>query len=119
MADKRKRRVDMLPSYEWSVLCERATAIHRIVSEAPPSKIPESERTVDERNREAIKKVLTPSEKRVTALLFGVGGFDDMSMDGICEVMGMTKPQVQVIKTRALRKLRRHQSIEFLKDYLD
>jgi DNA-directed RNA polymerase sigma subunit (sigma70/sigma32) len=114
-----KRRVDMMPSDEWSILCERATAIHRIVSEAPPSKIPPSELTIDERNREAIKKVLTPIEKRVTALLFGVGGFDDMSMDGICEVMDMTKPQVQVVKIRALRKLRRHQSLEFLKGYLD
>ncbi len=109
----------MLPSEDWSILCERATAIHRIVSEAPLSVLPPTHLTLDERNREAIKQVLTTEEKRVTALLFGVGGYDLTTMDGICEVMGMNKPQVQVVKTRALRKMRRHQSLAFLKDYLN
>ena len=109
----------MLPSEDWSILCERATAIHRIVSEAPLSIIPTGHLTHDERSREAIKQVLTVDEKRVIALLFGVGGSDITSMDDICFVMGMTKPQVQVVKTRALRKMGRHQSLTFLRDFLN
>ena len=109
----------MMPSEVWSSYCERAAAIYRVTSVNYIEEKPLPERNLNDHRKEALKQVLTREEKQVVSLLFGVGGFDRMDMEGVCDVMRMSERQVKVVKVRALRRLKRHQSIAYLKDYLD
>lgn len=50
--------------------------------------------------------VLTPRQKEVICLLYGIGGVDTMTLEDIGDKYGLTRERVRQIKDKALSKLR-------------
>ncbi|HEY9759048.1 MAG TPA: sigma-70 family RNA polymerase sigma factor [Oculatellaceae cyanobacterium] len=85
-------------------------------SSTPPAEVVSSEflsRDVDE-----ALKTLTPHERAVIQLRFGIGTNSPKSMAETALAIGITRERAKQLETRALRKLRRNSKVLPLKDYL-
>lgn len=63
-------------------------------------------------------KVLAPREAEVIAAYFGINGFTPMSIDEIAQKFDLSRERVRQIKERAIRRLRKATTSDFLKPYL-
>ena len=63
-------------------------------------------------------KVLAPREAEVIAAYFGINGFTPMSIDEIAQKFDLSRERVRQIKERAIRRLRKATTSDFLKQYL-
>ena len=63
-------------------------------------------------------KVLAPREAEVIAAYFGINGFTAMSIDEIAHKFDLSRERVRQIKERAIRRLRKATTSDFLKPYL-
>ena len=72
--------------------------------------------------REQISEVLstlTPREKRVLELRFGLGDGRARTLEEVGQVFGVTRERIRQIEAKALRKLRHPSRSKKLKDYLE
>jgi RNA polymerase primary sigma factor len=69
-------------------------------------------------HKEMLGRVLQPNEKQVLALRFGIGQQGDRTISEVSMVLGITPQRVRHIEQQALRKLRTHPRLQYLKDYL-
>ncbi len=65
-----------------------------------------------------LEQVLTPREKLVLQMRFGLGDGHQYPLEKVGEHMGLTRERVRQIEAQALRKLRSPQLTERFKDYL-
>ena len=65
-----------------------------------------------------LEEVLTPREKLVLQMRFGLGDGHQYPLEKVGEHMGLTRERVRQIEAQALRKLRSPQLTERFKDYL-
>jgi RNA polymerase primary sigma factor len=82
----------------------------------PPAELVSSQflsRDVDD-----VLKTLTPHERAVIQLRFGIGTNSAKSMAETALAIGVTRERAKQLETRALRKLRRNSKVLPLKDYL-
>ena len=63
-------------------------------------------------------KVLAPREAEVIAAYFGINGYTAMSIDEIAQKFELSRERVRQIKERAIRRLRKATTSDFLKPYL-
>ncbi len=63
-------------------------------------------------------KILAPREAEVIAAYFGINGFTAMSIDEIAHKFDLSRERVRQIKERAIRRLRKATTSDFLKPYL-
>jgi RNA polymerase primary sigma factor len=63
--------------------------------------------------------LLTPRERRVLQLRFGLVDAREMTLEEVGKRYGVTRERIRQIETRALRKLRHTSHIERLADFLD
>ena len=56
-------------------------------------------------------------EKQIISLRFGIPNGDDMTLEQVGKVLGITRERVRQIQNKALDKLRGHPSLKFLKDF--
>lgn len=63
-------------------------------------------------------KILAPREAEVIAAYFGINGFTAMSIDEIAQKFDLSRERVRQIKERAIRRLRKATTSDFLKPYL-
>lgn len=66
---------------------------------------------------EVIGRILNTQEKQIISLRFGIPDGDDMTLEQIGKLLGLTRERVRQIQNKALDKLRGHPSIKFLKDF--
>ncbi len=64
-------------------------------------------------------RILNSQEKKVIALRFGIPDDNNMTLEQVGKNLGLTRERVRQIEQKALKKLRGHPSLKFLKDYLD
>ncbi|MGZ3640118.1 MAG: sigma-70 family RNA polymerase sigma factor, partial [Ktedonobacterales bacterium] len=72
--------------------------------------------------REEVRRVLsnlTPRERQVIALRFGLVDDHDHTLEEVGKKLKVTRERVRQIEERAIRKLRHPQSSRVLKEYLD
>ncbi|MGZ3662972.1 MAG: sigma-70 family RNA polymerase sigma factor, partial [Ktedonobacterales bacterium] len=72
--------------------------------------------------REDVRRVLnnlTPRERQVIALRFGLVDDHDHTLEEVGKKLKVTRERVRQIEERAIRKLRHPQSSRVLKEYLD
>lgn len=63
-------------------------------------------------------KLLAPREAEVIAAYFGINGYTAMSIDEIAHKFDLSRERVRQIKERAIRRLRKATTSDFLKPYL-
>ncbi len=63
-------------------------------------------------------KILAPREAEVIAAYFGINGYAAMSIDEIAHKFDLSRERVRQIKERAIRRLRKATTSDFLKPYL-
>lgn len=68
---------------------------------------------------EGVLDSLTPRERRVVQLRYGLSGEDEHSWEEIGRAFNVTRESIRQIEAKALRKLRRPERSRKLKDYLD
>lgn len=66
----------------------------------------------------ALDEVLTPREKMVLQLRFGLGDGHEYPLKSVGEVLGLTRERVRQIEAEALKKLRQPALTEKFRDYL-
>ena len=65
-----------------------------------------------------LEEMLTPREKIVLQMRFGLGDGHQYPLEKVGQEMGLTRERVRQIEAQALRKLRSPQLTERFKDYL-
>lgn len=68
---------------------------------------------------EDVLETLTPREKRVLQLRFGLEDGRSRTLEEVGQVFGVTRERIRQIEAKALRKLRHPSRSKKLKDYLD
>jgi RNA polymerase primary sigma factor len=66
----------------------------------------------------SLEQLLTPREKMVLQMRFGLGDGHQYPLEKVGEVLGVTRERVRQIEAEALRKLRQPQFTERFRDYL-
>ena len=67
---------------------------------------------------EIISRLLTPREKEVISMRFGIPEGNEMSLARIGNCLGLTRERVRQIEKSALKKIKEHPSTQFMKDFL-
>jgi RNA polymerase primary sigma factor len=73
----------------------------------------------ENKRAEILGRILNNQEKKVIALRFGIPDDNNMTLEQVGKNLGLTRERVRQIEQKALKKLREHPSLKFLKDYLD
>ncbi|MBL7004458.1 MAG: hypothetical protein ISR69_10570 [Gammaproteobacteria bacterium] len=71
------------------------------------------------KHAESLGRILNTQEKQIISLRFGIPNGDDMTLEQVGKVLGITRERVRQIQNKALDKLRGHPSLKSLKDYLE
>ena len=67
---------------------------------------------------EVLGRILNTQEKEIISLRFGIPNGDDMTLEQVGKVLGITRERVRKIQNKALDKLRGHPSLKFIKEYI-
>ena len=67
---------------------------------------------------EMLGKILNAREKEVISLRFGFATGSEMTLREVGDLMGVTRERIRQIEGKALKKLRHHPRLRFMKDYL-
>ena len=78
-----------------------------------------SNKDAREKRAEVINRILNSQEKEIISLRFGIPDDNNMTLEQVGKNLGLTRERVRQIEQKALKKLREHPSLKFLKDYLD
>ena len=68
---------------------------------------------------ETMGRILNSQEKQIISLRFGIPDGDDMTLEQVGKLLGITRERVRQIQNKALNKLRGHPSLKFLEDFLE
>jgi len=78
-----------------------------------------SNKDAREKRAEVINRILNSQEKEIIRLRFGIPDDNNMTLEQVGKNLGLTRERVRQIEQKALKKLREHPSLKFLKDFLD
>ena len=78
-----------------------------------------SNKDAREKRAELLSGVLNKQQKDIISLRFGIPDDNNMTLEQVGKNLGLTRERVRQIEQKALKKLREHPSLKFLKDYLD
>jgi RNA polymerase primary sigma factor len=68
---------------------------------------------------EALGRILNTQEKQIISLRFGIPNGNEMTLEQVGKLLGITRERVRQIQNKALGKLRGHPSLKFLEDFLE
>lgn len=78
-----------------------------------------NETNAKDKRAETLRKILNNQEKQIISLRFGIPDGNDMTLEQVGKVLGLTRERVRQIQNKALEKLRGHPSLKSLKDHLE
>ena len=91
-----------------------ASAIFRLISRAEAASFFLLREQLDD-----VLNTLTPREKKVLQLRFGLNDGRSRTLEEVGNVFGVTRERIRQIEAKALRKLRHPSRSKKLKDYLE
>ena len=125
MSSERLRLI--IRSAKWPISLETPVGDNteaRLLSDfiADESITPAYELVAEEMLKGEVADILThlsPKERRVIELRFGLGNTHNHTLDEVGQVFGLTRERVRQIEKKALAKLRHPKRIKNLREYLD
>ena len=108
----------MMSNEEWSSRYESAKNINGIVNTINLDTI-NRQKTLKEKRKETLSKILNQREKQIIALRFGFATGDSMTLEQVGKNLNLTRERVRQIESKALKKMRGNPRLQFLKDFLN
>ena len=109
----------MISNEQWASQHELTIDAHKLSCESRVGNKDKTCLSAKEKRKDMLGRILTPHEKRVISLRFGIGTDNTLTLEEVGKSMGLTRERIRQIEQKALKKLREHPSLKFLKDYLD
>ena len=107
----------MNSSEDYSATVEKYRTLNKMFSK--DMKDSSSNKDAREKRAEMLRRVPNVQEKKIISLRFGIPDGNNMTLEQVGKNLGLTRERVRQIEQKALKKLREHPSLKFLKDYLD
>ena len=107
----------MEPNENYSARIEKYRTVNKIFN--IDKKDSSSNKDARKKRAELINRILNSQEKEIISLRFGIPDDNNMTLEQVGKNLGLTRERVRQIEQKALKKLREHPSLKFLKDYLD
>ena len=107
----------MLSNEDYSATVDKYRTLNKMFNKN--KKASSSNKDARKKRAEILRRVLNTQEKQIISLRFGIPDGNDMTLEQVGKNLGLTRERVRQIEQKALKKLREHPSLKFLKDYLD
>ena len=107
----------MQSNEDFSTTVEKKRTLNKMFNKN--KKASSSNKDAREKRAEVINRILNSQEKEIISLRFGIPDDNNMTLEQVGKNLGLTRERVRQIEQKALKKLREHPSLKFLKDYLD
>jgi len=108
----------MMSNEEWSSRYESAKNINGIVNTINLDTI-NRQKTLKEKRKEILSKILNQREKQIIALRFGFATGDSMTLEQVGKNLNLTRERVRQIESKALKKMRGNPRLQFMRDFLN
>ena len=108
----------MMSNEDWSSRYESARNINGIVNTIDLNTV-NRQKTLKEKRKETLSKILDQREKQIIALRFGFATGDSMTLEQVGKNLNLTRERVRQIESKALKKMRGNPRLQFLKDFLN
>jgi len=108
----------MMSNEEWSSRYESAKNINGIVNTINLDTI-NRQKTLKEKRKETLSKILNQREKQIIALRFGFATGDSMTLEQVGKNLNLTRERVRQIESKALKKMRGNPRLQFMRDFLN
>jgi len=103
---------------DWSSRCESARNINGIVNTVNLDTV-NKQKTLKERRKETLSKILDQREKQIIALRFGFATGDSMTLEQVGKNLNLTRERVRQLESKALKKMRGNPRLQFMRDFLN
>ena len=107
----------MLSNEDYSATVDKYRTLNKMFNKN--KKASSSNKDAREKRAEVINRILNSQEKEIIRLRFGIPDDNNMTLEQVGKNLGLTRERVRQIEQKALKKLREHPSLKFLKDFLD
>ena len=104
---------------QWASQHELAINSYKLTKESRSSNKDKGGLSAKERRKDMLGRILTPHEKRVISLRFGIGTDNTLTLEEVGKSMGLTRERIRQIEQKALKKLQGHPRLQFMRDHLN
>jgi len=108
----------MISNEDYSTAVAKQHTLNKLFNKNTEDDSNNKESDARKKRAEVLGRILNTQEKQIISLRFGIPDGDDMTLEQVGKVLGITRERVRQIQNKALDKLRGHPSLKFLKDYL-
>lgn len=109
----------MLSNEDYSTAVAKQHTPNKLFNKNTEDDSNNKESDARKKRAEALGRILNTQEKQIISLRFGIPSGNEMTLEQVGKVLGVTRERVRQIQNKALDKLRGHPSLRSLKDYLD
>jgi RNA polymerase sigma factor (sigma-70 family) len=109
----------MMSNEKWTGQYERAFDIKKLTGEGSVIDKDRGSLSAKEKRKAMLGRILTPREKQVISLRFGIGTDNALTLEEVGKSMGLTRERIRQIEQKALKKLQGHPRLQFMRDYLN
>ena len=109
----------MMSNEQWAAQYELAIDSYKLTSGGYVFNINKGSLSAKEKRKDMLGRILTPREKQVIFLRFGIGTDDALTLEEVGKSMRLTRERVRQIEQKALKKLREHPRLQFMRDFLN
>ena len=107
----------MLSNEDYSATVAKQHTLNKLFSKDIKDGSSNKQSDARKRRAEVLGSVLNTQEKQIISLRFGIPNGNEMTLEQVGKVLGITRERIRQIQNKALNKLRGHPSLKFLEDF--